>query len=116
MDSATQVPTRVCNVTPAIVWIGVVEAAVDEERVCLDPGERSALLCGVCQGAQCEVPRADVVANSKHNPALDVLRNLPQVVVRVAVPDIAVVVVAAGDTAPTLRRGLVEGRLHDPPR
>ena len=100
---------------PSIIWIGVVEAAIHEERVCFDPREGSAFLRGVRQGAQREVIRGDVVANAKDNPAFDVLRNLPQIVVRVSIPYVAIVVVAAGNATPALRRGFVEGGLQSPP-
>ena len=100
---------------PSIIWIGVVEAAIHEERVRFDPGEGSAFLRGVRQGAQREVIRGDVVANAKDNPAFDVFRNLPQIVVRVSIPYVAIVVVAAGNATPALRRGFVEGGLHSPP-
>ena len=100
---------------PSIVWIGVVEAAIHEERVCFDPGEGSAFLRGVRQGAQREVTGGDVVANAEDNSAFDVFRNLPQVVVRVSISHVAVVVVAAGNATPALRRGFVEGGLQSPP-
>ena len=101
---------------PPIVGVGIVEAAVHEEGVCLDPGERGALLRGVCQGAQGEVAGGDVVADAQHHTAFDVLGDLPEVVLGMSIPHVPVVVVTAGDASDALRRGLVESRLHNPPR
>eukprot|EP00406_Dinophysis_acuminata_P002849 CAMPEP_0179217986 /NCGR_PEP_ID=MMETSP0797-20121207/4219_1 /TAXON_ID=47934 /ORGANISM="Dinophysis acuminata, Strain DAEP01" /LENGTH=97 /DNA_ID=CAMNT_0020924277 /DNA_START=872 /DNA_END=1163 /DNA_ORIENTATION=- len=53
----------------------------------------------------------DVVAHPEHRAAAHVLGNLPDVVHGVAVPDVPVVVVPAGEAAQASRRRLVEGGL-----
>mmetsp|Transcript_7474 Transcript_7474/g.13029 ORF Transcript_7474/g.13029 Transcript_7474/m.13029 type:complete len:538 (-) Transcript_7474:219-1832(-) len=99
---------------PAIVRVWVIELPVHEEGVGLDALQLRALLLRVGEGSEREVAGRDVVADSQHNTPLHVVRDLPKVILRVAVADVSVVVVAARNAPDALRRWLIEGLFDNP--
>mmetsp|Transcript_49178 Transcript_49178/g.114762 ORF Transcript_49178/g.114762 Transcript_49178/m.114762 type:complete len:340 (+) Transcript_49178:3289-4308(+) len=86
--------------------IRIVELAIHEEIVSFDTCECGSLLFRVGQGSQAKISSADVVADAQHNSALEIIRDLPDIVVWVPVAHVAVVVVPALDTSNTVRRRL----------
>ena len=62
----------------------------------------------------CMLLGGDVVANTQHHSTCKELRNLPHVVVRLAIPHIAIVVVTTADASCALWRRLFKSRLFLP--